>query len=91
MASRAKFIFSTPLMEEIHQKLVEFSKTDAPVLLEGEKGVGKKQAARLIHKYSREGKPFVALHCGNLSVELQQAELFGSRKGRSKSCFANNQ
>ncbi len=84
MASRAEFIFSSPLMEEIHQKLVAFSKTDAPLLLQGEKGVGKEQAARLIHKHSREGKPFVAVHCRNLSVESQQVELFGSRKGRSK-------
>lgn len=84
MASRAEFICSGPLMEEIHQKLVEFSKTDAPLLLQGEKGVGKEQAARLIHRHSREGKPFIAVHCRNLSVESQQAQLFGSHKDRSK-------
>ncbi len=84
MASRAEFIFSSPLMEEIHQKLVAFSNTDAPLLLQGEKGVGKEQAARLIHKHSREGKPFVAVYCRNLSVELQQVELFGGHKDRSK-------
>ena len=82
MASPAEFIFSIPLMEEIHQKLVAFSKTDAPLLLQGEKGVGREQAARLIHKHSREGTPFVTVHCRNLSVESQQVELFGSRKDR---------
>ncbi len=84
MASRAEFIFSTPLMKEIHQKLVEFSRTNTPLLLQGEKGVGKEQAARLIHRYSREGKPFIAVHGRNLSVESQQAQLFGGHKDSSK-------
>ena len=84
MASRAEFVFSSPLMKEIHRKLVELPKANAPLLLQGEKGVGKEQPARLIHRHSREGKPFIAVHCRNLSVESQQAQLFGSHKDRSK-------
>ncbi len=52
------------------------------VLLLGETGTGKEQAARAIHQWSpRAKRPFLAVNCSVLSRELATAELFGHERG----------
>ncbi len=52
------------------------------VLLLGETGTGKEQAARAIHQWSpRARRPFLAVNCSVLSRELAMAELFGHERG----------
>jgi transcriptional regulator with PAS, ATPase and Fis domain len=54
----------------------------APILLEGETGVGKELFARAIHGASqRKNGPFVAINAGGMSVHLLESELFGHVKG----------
>ncbi|MCI0451353.1 MAG: sigma-54 dependent transcriptional regulator, partial [Candidatus Latescibacteria bacterium] len=54
----------------------------APILLEGETGVGKELFARAIHGASRrKDGPFVAVNAGGMSVSLLESELFGHVKG----------
>jgi DNA-binding NtrC family response regulator len=54
----------------------------APILLEGETGVGKELFARAIHGASRrKDAAFVAVNAGGLSVHLIESELFGHVKG----------
>jgi DNA-binding NtrC family response regulator len=56
--------------------------SDATVLLEGETGTGKGQAAEAIHRASaRGGKPFVVVDCGAIPENLLESELFGHEKG----------
>ena len=54
----------------------------ATVIVKGESGTGKELVARAIHysgKFSRA--PFIAVNCGAIPENLQEAELFGYKKG----------
>jgi DNA-binding NtrC family response regulator len=51
---------------------------DGPVLVTGERGVGKRLVARLIHNESpRRDRPYIPVNCLALPGELAEAELFG--------------
>lgn len=64
------------------EKAKQVARTHAPVLLEGETGVGKELFADLIHKISsRANAPLIKVNCGALPKELIEDELFGHEKG----------
>ncbi|WP_041737419.1 sigma-54-dependent transcriptional regulator [Desulfurobacterium thermolithotrophum] len=76
-----EIIYASKLMEELLEKASLFAKTEAPVLILGESGVGKELIARFIHKESgRKGK-FVSVNCAAIPSELFESELFGYEKG----------
>jgi two-component system response regulator PilR (NtrC family) len=57
--------------------------SDITVLLEGETGTGKQVLARAIHGLDgkRSSSSFVTVHCGTISPELAESELFGHLRG----------
>ena len=56
--------------------------SDVTVLLEGETGTGKSQAAESIHRQSaRRDHPFLVVDCGALPPNILESELFGHEKG----------
>lgn len=64
------------------QKARLLAKTNVPVLLLGETGVGKENFAQGIHCSGHTGeRPFVTLNCGGLSKDLLASELFGYCEG----------
>lgn len=58
------------------------AKSNIPILIEGESGVGKEVLARAIQGSSdRKGKPFVTVNCGAIPHNLVESILFGHEKG----------
>jgi two-component system response regulator PilR (NtrC family) len=70
------------IMREIRAKIEKLARSQAPVYIRGESGSGKELVARLIHQQSTRGeKPFVAINCGAIPLELMESEFFGHKKG----------
>lgn len=58
------------------------SLSDAPILLEGDTGVGKELFAKAIHENSRrKSQPFVAINAGGMPVNFLESQLFGHVRG----------
>ena len=65
--------------------------SDLPVLISGESGVGKEVFARALHGESnRAGKPFVAINCGAIPLNLAESVLFGHEKGAFTGAIAKS-
>jgi DNA-binding NtrC family response regulator len=72
----------SPMMAEVFRRIRIFANHRAPVLVTGLTGTGKELVARALHQNSdRAGKPFVAIACGTIPLELAESELFGHEKG----------
>ncbi len=78
----AEIAGSSPAMVQLQEQIRLVASTDAPVLLIGENGTGKEQAARSIHLCgTRHDRPFVEINCSAIPEELLESELFGHEKG----------
>ena len=72
---------SRPWLEAV-ERLRLVAPAPTSVLLLGETGTGKEQAARAVHQWSpRARRPLLAVNCSVLSRELAMAELFGHERG----------
>ncbi|HXG37232.1 MAG TPA: sigma 54-interacting transcriptional regulator, partial [Bacteroidota bacterium] len=72
----------SPATKELIQQLMIVAMSNATVLLIGETGTGKELAARALHYHSRRSdKPFIAINCAAIPVDLFESELFGHEKG----------
>ena len=75
-------IHRSKVMKRVIAKARRLSDYDVTVLIEGESGTGKELFARAIHtSSSRKDKPFVAVNCGSIPLELCESEFFGHKKG----------
>ena len=82
------FAGSNPRMREINGVLSQIGWSEAPVLVQGETGVGKEVLARRLHALSpRAKKPFLKLNCAALPSELVESELFGYERGAFTGAF----
>ncbi len=69
-------------IEETRKKIIKLSRSQAPVYIHGESGVGKELVAKLIHEHGpRADKKFVPVNCGAIPSELMESEFFGHKKG----------
>ena len=81
-ASADLFFGSSPSMQALRNMIPLVALSEAPVLIQGETGVGKEVIARYLHSFSqRARRPFLKLNCAALPSELVESELFGYERG----------
>jgi two-component system response regulator PilR (NtrC family) len=69
-------------IKHIQETVAKLARSQAPVYISGESGVGKELVARLIHdKGPRADKPFIPVNCGAIPGDLMESEFFGHKKG----------
>ncbi|XXT24994.1 sigma 54-interacting transcriptional regulator [Sorangium sp. So ce429] len=69
-------------MIRLFELIRRLAASDLPVLVLGETGAGKENAATAVHHWSaRAQKPLITLNCAALPETLVESELFGYEKG----------
>jgi two-component system response regulator PilR (NtrC family) len=72
----------SPAMQTLRDTVAKVARSQAPIAINGESGVGKELVARTIHaEGGRASGPFVPVNCGAIPAELMESEFFGHKKG----------
>jgi two-component system, NtrC family, response regulator PilR len=80
--SQVRLHGQSPAIVELRDTVAKVARSQAPVFIVGESGVGKELVARTIHEQgARAAGPFVPVNCGAIPSELMESEFFGHRKG----------
>ncbi|GAB3098089.1 sigma-54-dependent transcriptional regulator [Lysobacter terrae] len=78
----ARFFGDSLAIATLRQTIAKVARSQAPVYIAGESGVGKELTARTIHEQGpRASGPFVPVNCGAIPAELMESEFFGHKKG----------
>jgi NtrC-family two-component system response regulator AlgB len=73
---------TSPRLQAVLDALAAAARSDAAVLLRGERGTGKSVLAYLLHgQGDRHERPFVTVTCPTLSEDRLTSDLFGHMKG----------
>ncbi len=90
--SGKQLLGETPTILDVHKKITKLARSQAPVYISGESGVGKELVARLIHNMGgRADSPFIAVNCGAIPMDLVESELFGHKKGSFTGAVSDKQ
>lgn len=77
-----RLVGRTPPMLKLRNELMALTGANVDVLIWGETGSGKEVVARALHEEgNRKDKPFVALNCGAIPMDIMESELFGHESG----------
>lgn len=83
-------IGNSPQMVKVAEDISIAAPDDITVLITGEMGTGKENAAHAIHDLSgRASGPFIAINCGSFPESLLESELFGYVKGSFTGAISN--
>ncbi|WP_063815725.1 sigma 54-interacting transcriptional regulator [Sorangium cellulosum] len=78
----SRVVLADPAMIRLFELIRRLAGSDLSVLVLGETGAGKENAAAALHHWSaRARKPFVMLNCAAIPESLVESELFGYERG----------
>lgn len=78
----SRVLVADPVMLKLFELIRRLAKSDLAVLVTGETGAGKENAAAAVHHWSpRASGPLVSLNCAALPETLAESELFGYERG----------
>jgi DNA-binding NtrC family response regulator len=77
---KAKLYGSSQETETLRKKIANLRGEKAPVLIEGETGVGKEVVARLLNQ-QEPVRPYISVNCSAITETLFESEFFGHVKG----------
>lgn len=81
---------SSLVMHQLRESISKLGRSQAPVFIQGDSGVGKELVAQLIHSNGpRKDKPFIPVNCGAIPNELMESEFFGHKKGSFTGAIAD--
>jgi two-component system response regulator PilR (NtrC family) len=77
-----RLVGDSQAMRDVRARIAKVARSQAPIYISGESGVGKELVARSIHELGpRASGPFVPVNCGAIPSELMESEFFGHKKG----------
>ncbi|MCR4565648.1 MAG: sigma-54 dependent transcriptional regulator [Bacteroidales bacterium] len=80
--NRYGIVGNAPELNLAIRTALSVAKTDLPVLIVGESGVGKDVFSRMIHDFSkRKSRKFLPVNCGAIPSGTVNSELFGHERG----------
>ncbi|WP_437837348.1 sigma 54-interacting transcriptional regulator [Sorangium sp. So ce1153] len=78
----SRVVLADPAMIRLFELIRRLAGKEMSVLILGETGAGKENAAAALHHWSpRARRPFVTLNCAAIPESLVESELFGHEKG----------
>jgi two-component system, NtrC family, response regulator AtoC len=85
-----RVVIGDPAMRKLYELARRVARSNIPVLVHGETGVGKELAAAAVHASSpRANGPFISVNCAAIPDTLAESELFGHVKGAFSGALAN--
>lgn len=81
-ASETHIIGRSPATRKLLQEIEVVARSDLPVLIQGETGVGKELVAQRLHaESSRSREALIHVNCAALPESIAESELFGHARG----------
>lgn len=82
LKNKFDIIGNDPALNRALEMAVAVARTDLPVLVTGESGVGKENIPNIIHQFGiRRTEKYFAVNCGAIAEGTIDSELFGHEKG----------
>lgn len=90
--SNSRLIGESDATQKLRITIQKLARSQAPVYIHGESGVGKELVAKEIHALGpRNEHPFIPVNCGAIPTELMESEFFGHVKGSFTGAVSDKQ
>ena len=82
LAEWGGIVYESPSIARLVAALERVVARSEPILLQGERGTGKTEIARAVHRLGPRSKgPFVAVNCATVPAQIAESLLFGHERG----------